>query len=170
MGCSDISHKVFTLGVENTAKAWVLELHFNVADDCVGTIEKVLAASKSLWADKKWFIAGPLGIRFVKSSKALIAPQAGRLTYTVECDMLYGINNARDLLGEIKNRICDKSALVGNGSIRVHWGLDWGYTTADDVRKWYPDLGKWRTVYPEVNTTGMFDNAFTKRLRLRDLC
>lgn len=59
---------------------------------------------------------------------------------------------------------------MGNGSIRVHSGSDWGYTTADDVRKWYPDLGKWRAVYPEVNTMGMFDNACTKRLRLRDLC
>ena len=161
----DISHKVLTLGVENTAKAWALEMHFNAANDCIGTIDKVLTAFQSLGVDKKWFIAGPLGIRFVKSSEALIAPQAGRFTCTVECDMLYGINNAQDLLREIKNRICDQSTLVGNDSIRVHWGLDWGYTTADDVRKWYPELEKWQAVYREVNTTGMFDNSFTKRLR-----
>jgi len=48
------------------------------------------------------------------------------------------------------------------------WGLDWGYTTAEDVRKWYPDLGKWQAVYQEVNPGGMFDNEFTKRLRLRE--
>jgi len=164
----DISHNVFTLGVENTVKAWALELHFNAADDCVGTIGKVLDAFKSLGRDNGWFIAGPLGIRFVKSSDAFIAPQAGRFTCTVECDMLYGIDHAQDLLGEIKKRICDTSTLVGNDSIRIHWGLDWGYTTADNVRKWYPDLGKWQAVYRELNTTGMFDNVFTKRLRLRE--
>ncbi|OIW23735.1 FAD-binding domain-containing protein [Coniochaeta ligniaria NRRL 30616] len=164
----DISHNVLTLGVENTVKAWALELHFNAADDCVGTIDKVLEAFKSIGNDKQWFIAGPLGIRFVKSSDAFIAPQAGRFTCTVECDMLYGINNAKALLGEVKKRICDQSTLTGSDSIRIHWGLDWGYTTADDVRKWYPDFGKWQAVYRELNTTGMFDNVFTKRLRVRE--
>jgi len=164
----DVSHKVLTLGVENTAKAWALEMHFNGEKDCVGTIDSVLAAFERLWEEQGYFIGGPLGIRFVKASDALIAPQAGRFTCTVECDMLYGINHARKLLGEIKRAICDQSSLPGNDSIRVHWGLDWGYTTAEDVRKWYPDLGKWQAVYQEVNPGGMFDNEFTKRLRLRE--
>ncbi|KAK3360568.1 FAD-dependent oxidoreductase [Lasiosphaeria hispida] len=160
----DVSHTVFTLGIENTMKAWAVELHIDAADDCVGAIDKVLAAFETLG----WYIAGPLGIRFVKSSDAFLAPQAGRFTCTVELDMLYGIHHDHDLLGKVKEIICRTVGGVGNHSVRVHWGLDWGFTTPDDVRKWYPGLGKWQGVYRELNKTGMFDNAFTKRLRLRE--
>ncbi len=164
----DVSHAVFTLGIENTVKAWALELHFDAAEDCVGTIDKVLAVFAEASKEKGWYIAGPLGIRFVKASDAFLAPEAGRFTCTVECDMLYGINHAQELLRKVKDVICGSAGGEGNQSVRVHWGLDWGYTTADDVRKWYPDLGKWQTVYRELNTTGMFDNVFTKRLKLRE--
>jgi L-gulono-1,4-lactone dehydrogenase len=158
----DISHTVFTLGIENTVKAWALELHFDAAADCVGAIDGVLAVFRQFAHDKGWYIAGPLGIRFVKGSDAFVAPQAGRFTCTVELDMLYGIDHAQDLLGKVKEAVCKSS------SARVHWGLDWGYTTPEDVRAWYPDLAKWQAVYREVNPSGMFDNGFTKRLRLRE--
>ena len=164
----NVSHAVFTLGIENQMKAWAVELHIDAADDCVGAIDKVLAAFARLGKEKKWYIAGPLGIRFTKASDAFLAPEAGRLTCTVELDMLYGIHHDRDLLGTIKNEICGSVGGVGNQSVRVHWGLDWGFTTADDVRKWYPDLAKWQAVYRELNATGMFDNEFTTRLRLRE--
>ncbi|KAK0708655.1 hypothetical protein B0H67DRAFT_637003 [Lasiosphaeris hirsuta] len=164
----DVSHTVFTLGIENTMKAWAVELHVDAAEDCVDAIDKVLAAFKSLGKEKKWYIAGPLGIRFIKSSDAFLAPQAGRFTVAIELDMLYGIHHDRDLLGKVKEVVCTTVGGLGNHSVRLHWGLDWGFTTSDDVRKWYPDLGKWQAVYRELNKTGMFDNAFTNRLRLSE--
>ncbi|KAK5655847.1 hypothetical protein OQA88_5386 [Cercophora sp. LCS_1] len=164
----DVSHAVFTLGIENTMKAWAVELHFDAAEDCVAGIDTVLAAFETLGKEKKWYVAGPIGVRFVKGSDAFLAPQAGRFTVTVELDMLYGIKHDRDLLGKVKEIVCGSVGGDGGRSARVHWGLDWGFTTAEDVRRWYPDLGKWQGVYREVNQTGMFDNAFTKRLGLRE--
>ncbi|KAK0712609.1 hypothetical protein B0T26DRAFT_779998 [Lasiosphaeria miniovina] len=164
----DVSHAVFTLGVENTVKAWAVELHADAAEDCVTAIDAVLAAFETLGREQKWYIAGPLGIRFIRASDAFLAPQAGRFTCAVELDMLYGIHHDRELLGKVKEIICSTVGGDENHSVRVHWGLDWGYTTRDDVRRWYPDLGRWQAVYRALNTTGMFDNAFTKRLGLRE--
>ncbi|KAK1757147.1 FAD-binding domain-containing protein [Echria macrotheca] len=160
----DVSHKVFTLGIANTVKAWALELHCDAANT-VDMVEKTLATFQQLGNDKNWIIAGPIGIRFVAASDAFLAPEAGRLTCTIECDMLYGIHHDRDLLGRVKAAICGGNG--NNSGVRVHWGLDWDFTTAADVTQWYADLPRWQAVYRQLNSTGMFDNAFTKRLQLR---
>jgi L-gulono-1,4-lactone dehydrogenase len=162
----DVSHKVFTLGIENTVKAWALELHFDAAD-CAATVGKLLDALKALSESPGWYVGGPIGVRFTAASDAFLAPESGRMTCTAELDMLAGINNDRQLLGKIKEIMCDGGE-GGNKSVRVHWGLDWDFTTAEDVRKWYPDFARWQTVYKEVNTTGMFDNEFTRRVKLRE--
>lgn len=171
----DVSHKVFTLGIENTVPAWALELHFEFEigtndgnNKFKGVIDKVLETFRGLSQQQGWYIAGPIGVRFVKGSEAFLAPEQagpGLVTCTVECDMLWGINHDRELLGAIKEEICKGVGEVK--TVRVHWGLDWGFTTAEDVRRWYPDLGRWQAVHKEVNKGGMFDNAFTERLKLR---
>ncbi|KAM7210753.1 hypothetical protein V8F06_013865 [Rhypophila decipiens] len=172
----DVSHKVFTLGIENTVPAWALELHFEFElgteagnDKFKAVIDKVLETFRGLAQQRGWYIAGPIGVRFARGSDAFLAPEQageGLVTCTVECDMLWGIHHDRELLGAVKEEICKGVGEVK--TVRVHWGLDWGFTTAEDVRRWYPDLGKWQVVFREVNKGGMFDNAFTERLKLRE--
>ncbi|KAM7194184.1 FAD-binding domain containing protein [Naviculisporaceae sp. PSN 640] len=172
----DVSHKVFTLGVENTVPAWALELHFEFEigteegnGKFKGVVDKVLDVFQGLSKQRGWYIAGPIGVRFVKGSDAFLAPEQagpGLVTCTVECDMLKGIHHDRELLGAIKEEICKGVGEVK--TVRVHWGLDWGFTRPEDVRRWYPDFGNWQAVYKEVNAGGMFDNAFTERLKLRE--
>ncbi|KAK3685182.1 FAD-dependent oxidoreductase [Podospora appendiculata] len=161
----DNSPKVFTLGVENRMKALALELHFD-ARDTVATIDAILAALADFAKDHLWYLPGPIGVRFIRSSDALIAPESGRLTCTAELDMLFGTKSAGQLLDAVKKRICDQSELTGDRSVRIHWGLDpLDGTTTGDVRKWYGSrLDRWQEVHAALNTTGMFDNKFSDRI------
>ncbi|KAK0636410.1 hypothetical protein B0T17DRAFT_613145 [Bombardia bombarda] len=159
------SYDVFTLGVENRMKALAMELHFD-ARNMVSTIDGILAALADFAKDHLWYLPGPISIRLVAASDALLAPETGRLTCTAELDLLYGTKSAQELLGAVKKRVCDGSGAEGDGAVRVHWGLDpLDEITAGDVEKWYGDkLGRWKEVHGVLNTAGMFDNKFTDRI------
>jgi len=155
----DKSFNVFSLGAANEIKAMALELHCDAAQT-VPVIDKLLDVFQREALRSLWYMAGPLGVRFVRASPAFLAPQAGRLTCTIELDMLVGVESGRELARRVKEAMCSADA----ASVRVHWGLDLDFVTAEDVRAWYPDFGRWHDVFRELNSTGMFNNKFTDRL------
>lgn len=155
----DKSWNIFSLGPANEVKGMALELHCD-ARECVPVIDKMLEVFQEQAVRKAWFMAGPLGIRFVAPSEAYLAPQSGRMTCTVELAMLVGLETGKELARVVKERVCTKEAT----SVRVHWGLDMDFVTAEDVRAWYPGWGEWLGVYRELNRTGMWNNRFTDRL------
>ncbi len=156
---TDKSFNVFSLGPANDIKAMALELHCDAAQ-CVPTIDRLLDVFGDEAGKHNWYLAGPLGIRFVRAADAFLAPEAGRMTCTIELDMLVGVSTGRELVTHIKERMCTADA----ASPRVHWGLDLDLVTKDDVRAWYPDFERWNNVYKTLNSSGMFDNKFTDRL------
>jgi hypothetical protein len=155
----DKSYNVFSLGEANDIKALALELHCD-AKQCVPTIDKLLAVFKDEAKEHDWFMAGPLGIRFVAASDAFLAPESGRLTCTIELDMLVGVSTGEELARHIKEQICTSDS----SSTRVHWGLDLDFVTKEEIRDWYPNFERWHKVYQELNAGGMFNNKFTDRV------
>jgi L-gulono-1,4-lactone dehydrogenase len=155
----DKSYNVFSLGSANEIKGMALELHCD-ATQCVPTIDKLLGVFQEQALKYMWYMAGPLGIRFVAASDAFLAPQSGRMTCTIELTMLVGLETGKELAKRVKERICT----ADTSSVRVHWGLDMDFITAKDVRAWYPEFEKWHEVYKGLNTTGMFSNKFTDRV------
>lgn len=153
------SFNVFTLGAANDLKAIALELHCD-ATQCVPVIDKLLKVFQEESRARNWYMAGPLGIRFVAPSDAFLAPEAGRMTCTIELDMLVGVETGVDLAREVKLAMCGDDRT----SVRVHWGLDLDFVTAKDVRAWYPEFERWEAVYKQLNSTGMFNNKFTDRM------
>jgi L-gulono-1,4-lactone dehydrogenase len=154
----DKSYNVFSLGAANEIKAMAIELHCD-ARECVPTIDKLLDVFGEEARKSLWYMAGPLGIRFTAAADAYLAPQAGRLTCTIELDMLVGVTTGRELARRVKEKMCSSDTR----SVRVHWGLDLDFVTGDDIRAWYPDFKRWERVYRELNSTGMFSNHFTDR-------
>ncbi|KAK0715177.1 D-arabinono-1,4-lactone oxidase [Lasiosphaeris hirsuta] len=155
----DKSYNVFSLGAANEIKGMALELHCD-AEQCVPTIDKLLHVFQEQALRYMWYMAGPLGIRFVAPSDAFLAPEAGRMTCTIELAMLVGLRTGEDLARHVKERMCTKDST----SVRVHWGLDLDFATGEDLRAWYPDFGRWQEVYKGLNSTGMFNNKFTDRM------
>lgn len=156
----DSSYTVFkVLDSELELRAHAVELHFE-ARDLVATVDRLMATFQAIADQKKLYVAGPIGIRFVAASDALLAPQAGRLTATAEMSNIVGIKKGVELLQEVKGAMSS-----ADRSVRVHWGLDLDTITAQDVRDWYgSNLDKWLSVYRQANANGMFNNKFTDRM------
>lgn len=156
----DSSYVVFkVLDSELELKAHAVELHFE-ARDLVATVDTLMATFQRIADQKNLYVAGPVGIRFVAASDALLAPQTGRLTATAEMSNIVGIKKGVELLQEVKSAMSS-----ADRSIRVHWGLDLDTVTAQDARDWYgANLDKWLNVYRQANANGMFNNMFTDRM------
>lgn len=156
----DSSYVVFkVLDSELELKAHAIELHFE-AKNLVATVDKLMTTFQTIADQKNLYVAGPVGIRFVAASDALLAPQTGRLTATAEMSNIVGIKKGVELLQEVKSAMSS-----ADRSIRVHWGLDLDTVTAQDARDWYGDnLDRWLSVYRQANANGMFNNKFTDRM------
>lgn len=156
----DSSYVVFkVLDSELELRAHAIELHFE-ARNLVATVDKLMATFQTIADQKNLYVAGPVGIRFVAASDALLAPQTRRLTATAEMSNIVGIKKGVELLQEVKSAMSS-----ADRSIRVHWGLDLDTVTAQDARDWYGDnLDRWLSVYREANANGMFNNKFTDRM------
>ncbi|KAG8157159.1 hypothetical protein KVR01_012867 [Diaporthe batatas] len=156
----DSSYTVFkVLDSELELRAHAIELHFP-AENLVATVDKLMATFQSIADWKNLYVAGPVGIRFVAASDALLAPQTGRLTATAEMSNIVGIQKGEELLQEVKSAMS-----TADRSIRVHWGLDLDTVTAQDARDWYgANLDRWLGVYREANVNGIFNNRFTDRI------
>lgn len=156
----DSSYAVFkVLDSELELRAHAVELHFE-ARDLVATVDMLMTTFQAIADEKKLYVAGPIGIRFVAASDALLAPQAGRLTATAEMSNIVGIKKGVELLQEVKGAMTS-----ADRSVRVHWGLDLDTITAQDARDWYgANLDKWLSVYRQANANGMFNNKFTERM------
>ncbi|KAI8624476.1 hypothetical protein F5Y19DRAFT_454525 [Xylariaceae sp. FL1651] len=155
------SFMVFDIGAVDEVKAYAMELSFDATQDVVSIVDRVIAAFQKAELDHKWYIAGPVALRFVAPAAAYAAPQEGRPTMMVEMDMLAGIKTGPSLLKYLKESLC--SGPEGAG-VRVHWGLDLDTVTKDEVPKMFPQWEKWLGVYRQLNTTGMWNNAFTERI------
>jgi len=156
---TDRSFNVFSLGSANEIKAMALELHCD-ARETVPTVDKLLAVLQGRVREAQWYLAGPVGIRWVAASDGFLAPQSGRLTCTMELTMLVGVRKGLELVRHVKEEMCGTDST----SVRVHWGLDLDLVTKDDIRGWYPDFDRWYRVYRELNPSGMFNNKFTDRV------
>jgi L-gulono-1,4-lactone dehydrogenase len=156
----DSSYKVFkVLDSELELRAHAIELHFP-AENLVATVDKLMATFQTIADQKNLYVAGPVGIRFVAASDALLAPQTGRLTATAEMSNIVGIKKGEELLREVKSAMSS-----ADRSIRVHWGLDLDTITTQDAHDWYGEnLERWLGAYREANANGMFNNRFTDRM------
>ncbi|KAF5011218.1 hypothetical protein FDECE_2657 [Fusarium decemcellulare] len=155
------SFEVLNIGAVDKVKAYAMELSFDATHDIVKIIDHILALFRKAAKENKWYLAGPVAMRFVKSSDAFLAPQEGRTTMMVEMDMLYGIKTGQKLLKFMTRELC--SGPEGKG-VRVHWGLDLDTVQKGDLAKMYPQSDKWLAVYKQLNSTGIWNSPFTDRL------
>jgi L-gulono-1,4-lactone dehydrogenase len=155
----DKSYKTLSVGAVDKVKALAIELAFPADETTVDAIDNLLAIFEDEAKGKKWYLAGPVALRFVARSEAYLAPQQGRYTCMAELDMLVGVDTGTELLKAVKERVA-----ATNVKLRVHWGLDLDTVNGDEVRERYPRFPEWLEVYEKLNSTGMFDSPFTERL------
>ncbi|KAF3941036.1 hypothetical protein ABW19_dt0202452 [Dactylella cylindrospora] len=156
----DRSYRVLDIGPVDDVAAAAIELHFDAEQDIPGQVDMVFKYFEEAAKNYKWYLAGPIAVRFTAPSNSLIASESGRYTVAIELDMLMGVTTGQELLKEVTANV--KKA---NPDVRVHWGLDFDTVEGAEVTKdRYPGLDRWMAVYQQLNTTGLFNNHFTDRI------
>lgn len=155
---TNVSYKVFNIGVVNYAPAVAIEAAFDTAQ-AKAAIERSFTLADSLFAQGAKSTS-PIAIRFVKPTQALIGMQQGRPTMFMEVIALRGTDNAPKLLKSYQQ------TMLAEFGARPHWGLDLNLLTSEaQARALYPATwDRWKAQYRRFNTTGTFDGKVTDRL------
>ncbi|MDF1822567.1 MAG: FAD-binding protein [Alcanivoracaceae bacterium] len=153
---TNVSYKVFNIGVVNYTDAIAIEAAFDL-QDTVAAIERSFVLAESLFAQGIPH-TGPIAVRFVKSTDNFIAMQQGRDSMFMEVIMLSDTNGSQELLKAYQRTMRNEF------SARPHWGLDLKLLQSE-AEAWalYPKWNDWMVQYRRFNR-GTFDGKVTDRL------
>jgi L-gulono-1,4-lactone dehydrogenase len=155
---SNLSYKVFNIGVINNTPVLGMEMAFDSAQT-VDAIERSFKIAEDLLT-RGIPLASPIAVRFVKKSDALIAMQNGRNTTFLEVITLRDGKNASTLITEFQQ------ILNQEFKARPHWGLDLTLLQSESkVKELYPNTWNiWKKQFRTFNPNGTFDGKITDRL------
>lgn len=155
---TNVSYKVFNIGVVNDAPAIAVETAFNI-NQTIAAVERSFGVADAQFAQGRIHSA-PVAIRFVKQTDALIGMQNGRNTVFMEVICL------RDSKGAIPLLKAHQQTYFQELGARPHWGLDLNLLQGEaQARSLYPATwDRWKTQYRRFNVTGTFDGKVTDRL------
>ena len=101
----------------------------------------------------------PFSLRFVKQSRAHLSMMQGRNTAMIEMDMLAGSYAGEEIMYRYETSMYPLGG-------RPHWGLEFDFLSGNNglLQRLYPKLGRWMSVYSQLNALGTFNNSFTQRM------
>jgi FAD/FMN-containing dehydrogenase len=155
------SYRVFNIGRANHVPAYSAEIGVPVDDQGrhLEAIDRIFAIAKRHARLGTVFQTSPLALRFVAPSPAPLSMMHGRRTMMIELIMLKRTQGGMELLADYEDALYE---LEG----RPHWGQV-NTLTPERVRELYPGLDAWLEVHDRLNSSGVFDSAFSKRVGIR---
>lgn len=159
----DVSHEVFKAGTINELLAYSVDIEVDVKDT-KEAVQRVLDLSRDKLRVRDGVHSGPLSIRFVAASNALLSPQYERDSCMIEIFALDGVLGTRGLLRAHEVDLIDDDKLLA----RPHWGLDVSVLRGHErLAEIYPkSFERWLAEYKKANATGVFNGEVTDRLRI----
>ena len=159
---SNISYKVFNIGVANEVSAYSAEIGFPVEDGkYISAIDRILELTQEYEALGEVYLTSPMSLRFVKGSKAFLSPQYGYDTCMLEIIVVKDTQGSFEMMHRLENEMYKYSG-------RPHWGQVNTLTGSHNlIESMYPEYGKWLAVYRQLNKNGTFDSPFSKRVGFR---
>lgn len=158
-----VSYEVLNIGAPNNIQAISAELAFPMAGNrYLEAVDRFLQLAEMQRATGDRCHSSPVSLRFVKASKAYLAPQSGRDTCMMEIIFGKGTKGANEMLYYYENELAQYGA-------RPHWGQI-NYVTGGHrvLRQMYPRYDSWLEVYKRFNTNHLFDSAFAKRVGIAE--
>lgn len=130
------------------------------------SVDAILAELRQL-SKEGLHTLSPLGVRFTRASRFLLAPQAGRDTCTIETPVLAGAHrrengHSRRDIEEILSRL--EAVLVSRFDGRPHWGQRHSTSAAQLERAYGPRWATWKSQRDFFDPYGLFVNAFSERM------
>jgi hypothetical protein len=154
------SHRIFNLNKINASEVLSGEYFFPLADrqyeKAVARILDVIETN----LHRGIFATTPLSLRFIRAADAYLSMAEGQDYCSMEISAHSAVHGAAEAILSYE-RICYEL----NG--RSHWGqLNEQNSRPGWLESAYPKADKWKKVYRELNSAGVFDNHFTDRLGL----
>jgi FAD/FMN-containing dehydrogenase len=158
------SHKVLFQGFQFVKeRAYDAEFGFNLdhTPAAIATIEKLMASAKEMKENARLYHSSPLGVRFVKRSKAFLAVEYGRDIAYMDTPFLLRTRGTETMLERCQQ------IMFSNGGI-PHWGKSNSILDGkpEFLNATYPELDKWKAGLKKFNPKGTFNNQFMERVGL----
>ncbi len=155
----NISYHVFNIGAANYLPAYSAEIGVPADEPQLNAaVEKIVEVAAQRRRLGNVFHSSPISLRFVKASDAYMSMMYGRDTVMIELIMSAHTVGGMELLAAHEN------ALYALGG-RPHWGQVNTLTGSHGlVESMYPRYEDWQAVHAELNSSGVFDSPFSKRV------
>jgi hypothetical protein len=155
----NISYRVFNIGAANYLPAYSAEIGVPADEPQLNAaVEKIIEVAAQRRRLGNVFHSSPISLRFVKASDAYMSMMYGRDTVMIELIMSTHTVGGMELLAAHEN------ALYALGG-RPHWGQVNTLTGSHGlIAAMYPRYADWQTVHAELNSSGVFDSPFSKRV------
>jgi L-gulono-1,4-lactone dehydrogenase len=154
------SYKVLNIGAANQLPAISAEIGVPVDDRRlhVEAIDRIIEIADEHRRLGEIFHTSPISLRFVASSTAQMSMMHGCDTMMIELIQLKGTKGGLEVLAAYEDALYE---LEG----RPHWGQVNTLTGSHElVARLYGELPRWLDAHAELNSTGVFDSPFSKRV------
>jgi L-gulono-1,4-lactone dehydrogenase len=154
---ASVSYRVFNIGEANHLPAVSMEL-------CVGldgnrhieAVDRMLAIAAEQREKHHRYHTSPFSLRFTKASPAFASMMYERDSMIMELILVTGTRGGAELLEAHEDGLAEFDA-------RAHWGQV-NYLTEERIRQTYPRWDDWLRVERQLNSSGVFDSPFTRRV------
>ena len=153
------SYKVFNIGNANNLPSHSSEIGIDLANNqYIKAVDRLLEVIHENSKEGRLYHTGPISLRFVKRTEALLSMMYRRDTCMIEIIMLQNTKGALEMYEILEKEMHAFDA-------RIHWGQIQSITSRE-VSKMYPALGKWKQINSQLNASGVFNNSFSDRTGL----
>jgi hypothetical protein len=154
----EVSYKVFNIGSANLVPAVSAEIGIPMDGRHIEAVERIFAVADRRRQLGDVYQSSPIALRFVRASPAYMSMMHGRDTMMIELIQLAGNEGGFELLGAYDKALSDLDA-------RPHWGQVNTLTGSHGlVASMYPRYEDWQAVHREMNSSGVFDSPFSRRV------
>ncbi|MCG8321085.1 MAG: FAD-binding protein [Cytophagales bacterium] len=155
------AHKVLYQGVEFIKiRAYDCEFAFDLIENrYLDAIEALFILVEKMKEEGRLYQSAPLGLRFVKRSKAYLTMEYERDVIYIDAPFMTKTKGADLMLDHFQD------LFLSYGGI-PHWGKinNCLIGRPELVRQMYPKFKSWQKVFFEFNASGIFSNRFSDRL------
>lgn len=156
----NISYKVLNIGAANYLPAYSAEIGVSFDDRGLyaQAVERIVEVAARRARVGEVYHSSPISLRFVRGTDAFMSMMQGHDTMMIELIMATHTQGGEELLGAHEN------ALYKLGG-RPHWGQINSLTGSHDlIASMYPHYAQWQEVHAQLNSSGVFDSPFSKRV------
>jgi hypothetical protein len=156
-GYASVSYRVFNIGEANHLPAISMELCVGIEDGRhLTAVDRVLEIAARQRKEHRRYHTSPIALRFTAPSPAFASMMHGRASMIFELILVTGTRGADELLAGYEEGLADLG-------VRAHWG-QYNHLTEDRIRAAYPRWDDWMSVQLELNSSGVFDSPFSRRV------